>query len=249
MSRHVTRMTIYDSPLYDDEKIQDIIAKWPEHEREARAKGIPVLGSGVVFPVSEDEIREEPFVIPDHWVQLGALDFGWDHPTAAVHGAYDRDADVVHIVKCYRQKHGTPVIHAAALKPWGKDLRWAWPHDGYHHDKQSGMEIKEAYSRQGMKMLPMHSQFPDGTSGVEAGLMEMLDRFQTGRLKVFYHLNDWFEEYRTYHRQDGKPVKKHDDLMSATRYLIMSLRSARRVEATNQPTEVLVQREYNPHAW
>ena len=24
----------------------------------------------------------------------------------------------------------TPIIHAAALRPWGKELRWAWPRDG-----------------------------------------------------------------------------------------------------------------------
>ncbi len=30
--------------------------------------------------------------------------------------------------------------------------------------------------------------------------MDMLDRMQTGRFKVFRHLNDWFEEFRLYHR-------------------------------------------------
>ena len=60
-----------------------------------------------------------------------------------------------------------------------------------------------------------------------AGLMDMLDRMQTGRLKVLRHLNDWFEEFRLYHRKDGKVVKEGDDLMAATRYGIMSLRHAR----------------------
>ena len=62
--------------------------------------------------------------------------------------------------------------------------------------------------------------------GVEAGLMEMLGRMQTGRFKVFAHLNDWFEEFRLYHRKDGKVVKEFDDLMSATRYALMMLRYA-----------------------
>jgi hypothetical protein len=47
---------------------------------------------------------------------------------------------------------------------------------------------------------------------------------ETGRFKVFKHLNDWWEEFRLYHRKDGKVVKEGDDLMSATRYAIMSLR-------------------------
>ena len=49
----------------------------------------------------------------------------------------------------------------------------------------------------------------------------------TGRFKVFKHLNDWFEEFRLYHRQDGKVVKEGDDLMAATRYALMMLRWAR----------------------
>ena len=56
--------------------------------------------------------------------------------------------------------------------------------------------------------------------------MAMLTRMQMGKLKVFKHLNDWFEEFRLYHRKDGKVVKEGDDLMAATRYGIMMLRFA-----------------------
>ena len=62
---------------------------------------------------------------------------------------------------------------------------------------------------------------------VEAGLMDMLDRMQTGRFKVFKELNDWWEEFRLYHRKDGRVVKEGDDLMAATRYALMMLRFAR----------------------
>jgi hypothetical protein len=36
----------------------------------------------------------------------------------------------------------------------------------------------------------------------------------------------WWEEFRLYHRKDGKVLKEGDDLMSATRYAIMMLRFA-----------------------
>jgi len=70
---------------------------------------------------------------------------------------------------------------------------------------------------------------PEGTggNGVEAGLMDMLDRMQTGRFKVAAHLQDWWEEFRLYHRDNGKIVKLNDDLLSATRYAIMMLRHAK----------------------
>jgi hypothetical protein len=39
-------------------------------------------------------------------------------------------------------------------------------------------------------MLPIHAQFEDKSISVEAGIMDMLDRMQTGRFKVFKHLGD-----------------------------------------------------------
>ena len=51
----------------------------------------------------------------------------------------------------------------------------------------------------------------------------MLERMQAGRLKVFRQLGDWLEEFRLYLGEDGRAVKKNNDLSSATRYGIMSL--------------------------
>lgn len=224
--RHVTTMTIDDAEHYTPEERERIIRSYPPHERDARAKGIPILGSGRIFPVPEEDITCAPFEIPLHWVRIGGLDFGWDHPTAATELAWDRDADIVYVTKAYRKKEATPVIHGAALKPWGEWLPWSWPHDGLQHDKGSGDRLAEQYRAQGLNLLMERATFEDGTSGVEAGLMEMLDRMQTGRWKVFSHLNEWFEEFRLYHRKDGKVVKVMDDLLSSSRYAMMMLRFA-----------------------
>jgi pyridoxal/pyridoxine/pyridoxamine kinase len=94
------------------------------------------------------------------------------------------------------------------------------------HDKGSGDQLAAQYRSQGLKMLPQRATFEDGTSGVEAGIAEMFDRMQTDRLKVFSNLNDWWEEFRTYHRKDGLIVKQNDDLMAATRYAVMMRRCA-----------------------
>ena len=58
-----------------------------------------------------------------------------------------------------------------------------------------------------------------------------MERMKTSRLKVYDHLNDWFEEFRLYHRRDGRVVKEGDDLMAATRYALMMLRHARTAAA------------------
>lgn len=219
-------MTIDDAEHYTPERRAEIIASYPAHEREARAKGIPVLGSGRIFPVPEEDITVERVEIAKEWPHIIGVDFGYDHPFAAVEIAWDRDADVVYVVKTFRMRQATPLIHAAGIRPWGEWIPVAWPHDGLQHDKGSGDQLAKQYREQHLNMLPERATFADGTNGVEAGLIGMLDRMQTGRLKVLKHLTDWFEEFRLYHRKDGKVVKERDDLMSATRYAIMMLRHA-----------------------
>jgi hypothetical protein len=235
MSRHVTRMTIDDAEHYTPEQRAAIIASYPAHERKARTQGIPVLGSGRVFPVDEDTLKVEAFEVPSHWVRIGGLDFGWDHPFAAVQLAWDRDFDVIYVTHCYAQRESTPVIHAAALRPWGDWLPWAWPHDGLQHDKGSGEALAKQYEAQGLTMLAERATFEDGGSGVEAGVTEMLDRMQTGRWKVFSHLEDWFAEFRLYHRKDGLIVKLNDDRLSASRYAMMMRRFAVKPQGWGTP--------------
>jgi hypothetical protein len=227
VSRHVTRMTIDDAEHYTPEQRASIIASYPSHERKARAQGIPILGSGRVFPIDEDDIKVRPFEIPEHWVQIGGLDFGWDHPTAAAKLAWDRDEDCIYVTNSYGLREATPIIHAAALKPWGEWLPWAWPHDGLQHDKGSGDAIAAQYEAQGLNMLPERATFEEGGFGVEAGISDMLDRMISGRWKVFDHLEDWFAEFRLYHRKDGQIVKLNDDRLSASRYAMMMKRFAK----------------------
>ena len=93
------------------------------------------------------------------------------------------------------------------------------------------MALARQYGAQGLDMLAEPAQFEDGSVSVEAGLMDMLDRMKTGRFKVLRHLSDWFEEFRLYHRRDGRVVKEGDDLMAATRYALMMLRHARTTAA------------------
>jgi phage terminase large subunit-like protein len=223
--RVVTTMTIDDAEHYTPEERERIVASYPAHEREARTKGVPSMGSGRIFPVSEESITVEPFDIPKHWVQIGGLDFGWDHPTSAANLAWDRDADVIYVTKVYRMREATPVVHAAAVKPWGDWLPWAWPHDG-NNDTAAGENLATQYRKQGLKVLADRATFEDGTNSVEAGLMEMLDRMQTGRWKVFRTCHEWFEEFRLYHREDGKVVKERDDTICASRYAMMMKRCA-----------------------
>ena len=177
-----------------------------------------------MFPIDENLIKVPPFAVPNHWPQIIGTDFGWDHPFGGVRLAWDRDNDTLYVTAAYRQREATPVIHAAAMRHWGTWIPVAWPHDGLAHDKTSGQQLSWHYRETGMNMLAEHATHAAGGFGVEAGITEMLERMKTGRLKVFAILNEWFDEFRLYHREDGLIVKIADDLMSATRIAIMMKR-------------------------
>jgi phage terminase large subunit-like protein len=233
--RSVTTMTLDDVDHYSAEEKAKIAASYAAHEREARTKGVPTLGSGRIFPVADEMLAIEQRDFPSHWPRIGGMDFGWDHPFAAVELVWDRDTDTLYVSKCYRVREATPVIHAAALRLWGKEIPWAWPRDGRRETLEgAGKPLAEQYSKQGLDMLFEHAQFEDGSVSVEAGLQDMLIRMESGRFKAFKHLNDWFDEFRLYHRKDGKVHKEGDDLMSATRYAVMMLRHARTAAAYNR---------------
>lgn len=251
--RHVTNMTIDDVEHYTDEQKRQIIASYPEHEREARTKGIPMLGSGRIFPVAEEVIRESPLAtIPKHWKQLIGSDFGWDHPTAFVHVALDPDADCVHVMKAYRRAREIPLVHAAAIKPWGEWIPVAWPRDALQHDKGGSCEqLSQQYRDHGLRMLSEPASFGDKRGfGVEAGIAEMLERMRTGRFKVDANLADWWEEFRMYHRKDGQVVKEREDLICATRYAVMMLRYALPAEFAPKPRDRYATRSaYGGTSW
>ena len=231
---NVTRMTIDDAEHYTPEERARIIATYPEHEREARARGIPIMGSGLVFPVAESVLKVEPFQIPNHWARINGLDFGWDHPAAFVSIAHDRDTDTAYVYDAWKLKNAPVMQQAGTITAKGLNhIPHAWPHDGLQHDKGSGEQLRSQYAKFGLNMLAERAQFeptPDGKPGgnsLEAGVAMMLTRMQARQLKVFSHLNDWFDEFRLYHRKDGIIVKVDDDILSATRYALMMLRKAK----------------------
>ena len=233
--RVVVNMTIDDALHIPKEKRQQIINSYAKHEQEARIYGKPIPGSGVIFPVAREDISCDPFpmdMVPFYWQEIAGIDFAGSgdggHPTAAVKCLYNTQDDILYVTNTYRRKGGTPMIHASALKPWGK-IAFAWPHDGLQHDKGSGVPLKDLYRNEGLNMLPDNARFEDGSNGVEAGIAMMLMRMESGRLKIFSHLHDLFEEIGSYYRDEGKIIKIDEDCICALRYAIMCLRFAKRV--------------------
>ena len=237
-TRGFVNITIDDAaalPMYNTaEKRQAIINSYPVHEREARSRGVPLQGSGRIFITPESSLFEAPIPIiqvPVHWTKLWSIDFGIaeDHKFAAALIAWDKDTDILHILHAFKMAGGTPLQHAVPMKLIGVNVPVAYPHDGGNREKGSGETLASLYKKQALKMCDSHATFEDGGYSTEAGVLEMSERIDTGRLKVNQLLAEWFEEYRDYHRKDGLIVKKNDDLMSATRIGVMARRYGRPV--------------------
>lgn len=237
-----------DAPHLNEETKTQLLAQYPPHERDLRSKGIPVFGSGLVFPISEDVIHVAPFELPNHWPRIAGLDFGWDHPTAAVWIAVDPETDMYYVYDCYSKNKETVIIHSAALNSRDRAIPVAWPKDGIQSDKGSGISLADQYRSQGVNMLHEWAKNPlsvsdskRGNYTIEPGIMNILQRMETGKFKVFSHLAEWFKEFRGYHRKDGKIQPIRDDLMSATRYACMCIQQARPVSNTSTDDSLPIQ--------
>lgn len=185
------------------------------YEREARTKGIPLLGSGLVYPVPEDDIRIPDFELPAHWPRGWAMDAGWQ-VTAVVWGALDPATDTLYIWAVYRREHADPSAHAMAILSRGAwmpgvgDLAGISPTDGRQligiYRDELGLDVELA------------------DKAVDAGILAVWQRLTTGRLRVFQSCTPWFEEFRLYRRDErGRIIKEHDHLMDATRYLVRAV--------------------------
>ena len=216
-----------DAPHLTQEKKEKMLLSYPEHEREMRSKGIPQLGSGAIYPFSDEMLYDNrDYEIPPYWRRLCAIDFGFRH-CALVWGAWDVDADILHIYEAIKTRDMVVEDVAKLMKSRGKWIPWAWPHDGHLPEKGKGKQQKELYEDEEVYMLSDHATFDDeGGYSVEAGIMRLSTRMKNGTIKIAPHLTEFFAEKRLYHRKDGKIVKKNDHLMDACRYLEMMLRYA-----------------------
>jgi len=225
--QYLLNVTWADAPHLSAEVQEQLLKAIPEYQREMRTKGIPVLGSGVIFPLPDEDITCVPFECPDHFHVLNGVDFGWDHPQAHVQLWLDLDQDITYVARGWRKSERDSDQAWSRVKAWSKEVPVAWPADGSQHEKGGGEQLKKQYAASGFKMMKTHATWPEGGVSVESGIWQMLQDMRDGRFKVFSTLPEFFAEKRLYHRDtQGRIVKEQDDLISATRYAYMMRRAA-----------------------
>ena len=204
-----------DVPHLSEQDKSDMEKSLPPHQRDARRKGIPSLGSGAIYPLPEEDIKVAPFVIPKHWPRAYGMDVGWNR-TAAIWGATDRDSGVTYLYAEHYRGQAEPSIHASAIKKCGDWIPGAIDPASRGRAQKDGEQLLELYQNEGL-LLSL------ADNGVETGIHRTFEMLSTGQLKVFSTLQSWFKEFRIYRRDEkGKIIKANDHLMDATRYFAMT---------------------------
>lgn len=205
-----------DVPHLDEKTQAELLENTPPHLRDARSKGTPSLGSGAIYPIEQSQFIVEPFAIPRHFAKAYGLDVGWNM-TAGIFGAWDRDSDILYIYSEHYRGQAEPSVHAAAIRARGEWITGAIDPAANGRSQRDGEQLIADYLNLGLNIV-------EADNGVESGIYMVLERFASGRLKVFSTCQNVLAEHRLYRRDEkGKIVKKFDHAMDALRYLVRML--------------------------
>jgi len=228
-----------DAPHMDEVKKARLLKMYPEHQRDMRSKGIPMLGHGRIYDIGDDFVLCDPFEIPDYWLVIGGMDFGWDHPQAQVKLALDPDNDIIYVINSWKQSKVSANDAWGATKVWQEKVPIAWPADGLMHEKGRDVNLqqKQHYQTAGFSLLPEHATWPEGGNSVEFGITQILNKLRNGTMKFFRGQFDLMDEFNQYHRKEpssiiedavSRIVKIRDDILDSIRYAYMMRRYAKR---------------------
>lgn len=214
-NRFVLTLGFDDAPHLSQESKAKLIASFPPHERDARSKGIPQLGSGAIYPVPESEFVIADIEIEPHWPRFFGMDIGWNK-TAAIWGAWNRETDMIYLYREHYRGQAEPAIHAAAIRARDEWIPGVIDPASRGRSQHDGLQMLQMYKDLGLDL-------ETASNGVESGIYEVWQRISTGRLKVFRSLTNFLSEFRLYRRDEkGRVVKTNDHLMDATRYAMVS---------------------------
>ncbi len=215
MSKYVVQCGWQEVPHLTADMIANMEAALPPHQRDARMKGIPSLGSGAIYPIAENEFVIPPIPLPVHWRRGYALDVGWNK-TAALFFAYDDDTDTLYFYAEHYRGQAEPSVHADAIKSRGAWLQGVIDPASRGRQQADGQQLFSMYQELG---LILHL----ADNARESGIYETYQLLSSGRIKVFNNLVNFLYEYRLYRRDEkGNIVKENDHLMDSMRYVVMS---------------------------
>ena len=222
-SKYIVNAGWDDVPHLDEATKRQLYESTPRHLRDARSKGIPGGGEGLIYPYEMETILCEPFRIPAYYRRCYGLDVGWNK-TAAIWIAQDPDTEVMYAYAEYSRGRAEPSTHAAAIRVRGDWMLGAIDPASRGRSQKDGEQLIQAYRDNGLQIVP-------AVNAVNAGIHRVDEAFSMGTLKIFPHLRATLNELRLYRRdENGNVVKKFDHLMDAKRYCINTFNACARTK-------------------
>ncbi|CAK1924913.1 phage terminase large subunit [Vibrio crassostreae] len=245
-SRYFQNATWDDAPHITPERRAALLENIPEWQRDMRSKGIPVRGSGLIFPIDPSQYLVDEFELPEHWLRINSIDFGFSHPTVWSKLAYDQQNDIIYLVFQQGFIDQTPDQISPVIKALSGGVKTVWPQDGNVAEKGSGDSVRQMYERNGVVMHYTSFKNPDGSILVEIGCTEILSRMTSGRFKVFKSCKLFVQDAQNYHRDDDGKINKKGydpDYIDSARYGAMSIQryGVTAIEAMSNPSGWLSQ--------
>lgn len=214
MAKYVVGCTIDDVPHIDDKYREDYKKSIPEHQRSARLRGEPGIGSGAVYPIDEDLYVIDYVEIHPHWPRVFALDVGQN--SAALWAAIDPNTGVMYIYDEMEWHMKEPPMIVHAIKSKGAWIKGVVDPSALQGSKRGdGDSLYKEYSRLGLKLVTKVD------NGIESGIARNTNMIYAGKLKIVKACRGLRDEIRTYARNENGMIGRHqkDHLLDTWRYI------------------------------
>ncbi len=225
-------MALYDATFYSRDRMDELAAKYPPHEREARIWGRLAKGEGLVFPYPREQVVVQPFQVPSGWLWGAGMDFGLGgdtgHPCAFVLMCQDPQSKTFYVVEAWKSWETNYLVHAARMvrscRPEGTDgptIYVHWPHDGEVRMVGRSDEKKvDDWRKAGVPVWHCSARYVDEKGNKQNNttwIGELAAEIEMDRFKVFAGCKDWLDEKDTWHWLNGALVTTDDDVLKATK--------------------------------
>jgi len=198
--------------------------------------------SRAIYTVPESEIAIDPIEIDTGWPRVFAMD---TRPTAAgaLWMALNPQTGTLYVYSEYYQSHGDAATHALGIRSRGKGILGLLDPRAEGRSQSDGFNLIRIYQELGVDLEMVQDS-------EQSGIIEVLQRIRSGRLKIFRTLENFFREYRLYRRDEqGQPVKDNDLLMNCLRHLCVSGRDRMHRPVRPEPIRYQSALPGTPGAW
>lgn len=243
--RVLVRMTIDEAehlPAATRERIKEEVWKRFPHMAQARLEGIPVFGSGLIYPFTKEQVGQEIFAKQvQNWRHLSGMDLGYSNSyTGVVWGSEPERAGVCYVWDCLMERQKLPGQIAPPIlqrdRLMGTDIPMAMPRDAGFQEKVSGQTAARIYRELGLNVLwqpdkdkIVQASLDPGGVDVDGEIALIHMMLYDGKIKIstLPHMEPFWRQMAQYSRdEEGKIVKTKNnqfDLMDAFRYMYVMM--------------------------